>query len=861
MNRDRYERLKAVFHGAVEAAPEMRSKYISAQCAGDDELETEVLLLLGQLADASEFLESSPSTPAPGAPAGPPGGSIAASDALRFASYTVLRTLGRGGMGVVYLAQQDGTKRTVALKVIRAGLATPGTLKRFAFEAQVLGRLNHPGIAQVYEAGTGDSGHGLQPYFAMELVDGVPITQHVQEKSLSVRDRLALLAQVCDAVEYAHVKGVIHRDLKPGNVLVDRVGRVKVLDFGVARATTPFPDSSLIGLPSLHTEHGQMVGTLPYMSPEQIAGDPDDLDTRSDVHALGAIGYELLAGKPAFSVDRLAPLEAARIVQQNDPAPLSSLRADCRGDIETVIAKAMEKDRERRYQSAAAFAGDIRRFLNDEPIEARPASAWYQARRFARRNRLAVTTTAILTGGLVLTTVGATAVALRESALATEIAGARARELDLRREAQRERQEALRQAEVARSVSAFVRGMLGAVNPLEQGRNVRVIDILETAEGAVDEELSSKPAVAGSVRLTIGRSYLSLGRFGEARANLETALRLLDDNAGPDDPESLEARSQLGTLEWRVRELAAAERLFRATIDGRSRTFGPLHQCTLTSQNDLALVLLDQGKVREAEELLARTVSSQRTILGTEHPETLTTGHNLGLVYLNQGRAHDAAQLFSEILDARERVLRPDHPDTLATIHNLAAACADTGRLDDALTLMERVCAAKERVLGPDHADTIRSVGGRAVILLRMKRPDAAEPLLREVEAARARTLGTSHVLTRGSARMAAIAVHEQGRLDEASEMLARALRTALECASCDDRETMDLRRAYSACLADLGRFAEADEQLVAALEFARRTDGPDGPITSAMTRQVIDLRDRWERSAAGDTPPPHERP
>ncbi len=297
--------------------------------------------------------------------------------------YRLIRELGRGGMGSVYEAEQDKPRRIVALKVIRPGLMSRDLIRRFELETNVLGRLQHVGIAQIYEAGTADAGHGPQPFFAMELITGArSITEFTREQKLGTRARLELVAKVCDAVHHAHQKGVIHRDIKPGNILVDKSGQPKILDFGVAKAT-----ESDIQVTTMHTDVGQLIGTLPYMSPEQVAADPLELDTRSDVYALGVLTYEMLTGKLPYDVSKKVIHEAARVIREQEPTKLSVVSKVYRGDIETIVAKALEKDKARRYQSAADLAADLRRYLNSEPIVARPASTIYQLKKFAARNR------------------------------------------------------------------------------------------------------------------------------------------------------------------------------------------------------------------------------------------------------------------------------------------------------------------------------------------------------------------------------------------------------------------------------------------------------------------------------------------
>jgi len=296
--------------------------------------------------------------------------------------YRIKGLIGGGGMGNVYAAVQEEPRRTVALKVMKPGIAAPRAMRRFELEAQTLARLRHPGIAQIYEAGTHDEGSGPVPYFAMEYVAGAKsITEYADGRSLGIRERLELFAKVCDAVHHGHQKGIIHRDLKPSNILVDSSGNPKIIDFGVARAT----DSDM-AVTTLQTDVGQLIGTLQYMSPEQCDADPDGLDTRSDVYALGVVLYELLCARPPYDLAQVALHEAARVIREEAPEKPSTIDRTLRGDVETITLKALEKEPERRYQSAADLGRDIERYLTSEPIEARPASALYQLRLMATRH-------------------------------------------------------------------------------------------------------------------------------------------------------------------------------------------------------------------------------------------------------------------------------------------------------------------------------------------------------------------------------------------------------------------------------------------------------------------------------------------
>ena len=403
MEDEHWQRIEELYHSALEQEESRRESYVHKACAGDETLEREVASLLAQAEHTEGFLDASALEVAARDLATSLQPS-ARSHPAAIGRYRILRVLGEGGMGVVYEAEQDEPRRIVALKVIKLDLATPDRLRRFKQESQALARLQHPGIAQIYESNTADTGFGPQPYFAMESIRGLPLQQYAEVHQLETRQKLALMVKVCDAVHHAHQRGLIHRDLKPGNILVDESGQPKILDFGVARITqadAPEDDGQI----TMQTGLGQLVGTIAYMSPEQVLGDPLEVDTRSDVYALGVILYELLCGRLPYEVNHRQLPEAMRTIREEEPAPLGSTDRKHRGDIETLVRKALEKNKSRRYASAADLGLDIQRYLNDEPIAARPPSAGYQLQKFTRRHRAGVTVGAVLLVALCAATV------------------------------------------------------------------------------------------------------------------------------------------------------------------------------------------------------------------------------------------------------------------------------------------------------------------------------------------------------------------------------------------------------------------------------------------------------------------------
>jgi non-specific serine/threonine protein kinase/serine/threonine-protein kinase len=614
---------RQIFGEALQRPPEDRSVFVDSACGDDDALRRKIQRLLAAHTEAGEFLadptaiseiETILQTPEP-----PP-------MPERIGRYTIRRIIAQGGMGVVYEAVQAQPHRTVALKVMRPGLASASVLRRFEYESQVLARLRHPNIAPVYEAGTHDDVAGPVAYFAMEYIPNArPLVEYAEAKNLTITQRLELFARVCDAVHHGHQKGVIHRDLKPGNILVDPEGSPKIIDFGVARAT----DSDL-AVTTLQTDVGQLIGTLQYMSPEQCEADPHDIDSRSDVYALGVVLYELLCARLPYKVGHAAVHEAVRVIRDESPVRPSTIDRRLRGDLETITLTALEKERSRRYQSANDLAADIRRYLGDEPIVARPASALYQVRKFARRNK------AIVTAALAMFLL-----------LIVGIAGTSAGFLRARSQAHR--------ATITSEYLMRLFGVEGSEAYADPESGTEIVTLEQLVDGASDEVdamLSEWPDLRADMHFRLGRVYWRLADNDGMGTHLRQAHELYEATFGEGDPRTLVSLFWYAYWFDRETRYAEAEPLHRRAVEGLADTCGPGDRRTLSAALRLAINLRWQAKYREAEELFRRSLETARRELGESDRVTLGTVRHYAYLLHNRARYVEEESLLRPALEA-----------------------------------------------------------------------------------------------------------------------------------------------------------------------------------------------------------------
>ncbi|HVS63048.1 MAG TPA: serine/threonine-protein kinase [Thermoanaerobaculia bacterium] len=733
--------------------------------------------------------------------------------------YRLLQRIGVGGMGEVWLAEQsEPISRRVAIKFIRSGMSTRQVIARFESERQALALMEHRSIARVYDAGTTAAG---LPYFAMEYVRGEPITDYCDRVRATTRERIELLIEVCEAVQHAHQRAIIHRDLKPSNILVTEEGDravPKIIDFGVAKALGAKLSSN-----TLHTQLGQLVGTFEYMSPEQADASALGVDTRTDVYSLGVILYELLVGARPFEIEqeqRSDWVEAQRRLREVDPprpsarvgtlgeastdtarkrqTQVQSLARELRGDLDWITLKALEKDRARRYGSPSELAADLRRSLRHEPVEARPPSTAYRARKFVRRHRVGVAFAALLA----LSAVGLFAVTLVQNRRIAE-----------------QRDRANREAQAANAALDFMTELFEISDPSEaRGNTITAREVLDRGADRIDGAFEGAPEAKARMMGTIGRVYESLGLYEPAARALETAL-VLEREAGRDPIALSTAISNIGWLDRERGDYASAEARFREELELRREHQGPRHPATASAINLLAITLADQGEHETAMELYRQAlaiVDEQREPDAEQRVRLLNSIAN-GLAGLgrpaeavpyyrqllehhveeNRGRdavwvafSHDNLALalhdlglyekaeghYREALAMLERIFGPEHPEVAQTLGNVSSFLLDAGELEEAETLALRAVELTRGVLGEEHAMTADHLSTLGEILLEQERVEEAAAVAEEAMPIYRTTLPAGHAkILYGEAVLGAVR-SAQGRLAEAEELLRSAL-------------------------------------------------------------------------------------
>jgi serine/threonine protein kinase/Flp pilus assembly protein TadD len=763
----------------------------------------------------------------------------------RIGPYRLLHKLGEGGMGEVWLAlQTEPVRRKVALKVIKKGMDTQRVVARFEAERQALAMMDHPAIAKIFEAG--ETQHG-RPYFVMEHVPGVPITEYCDRHKLTNQERLALFTQVCEGVQHAHQKAVIHRDLKPTNVLVmirNDTPVPKIIDFGVAKAT-----SHKLTDQTLQTQIGVMIGTPAYMSPEQADLTSEDVDTRTDVYSLGVMLYELLVGALPFDPQELQSegLQAmVRRIREDDPSKpsarlsmksvetsyaaehrqmeLLALRRELTGDLDWITMKALEKDRTRRYRSPQELADDIERYRTHQPVIARPPSAAYRTRKFILRH----------TGGVAISAV----------ALVVLIAFAMSMSVQARKIAI-ERDRANQEAVAKGQVSDFLRGLFTVSDPSQsRGNSITARELLDRGAERIENTLIEQPETQAELRGVIGDVYRKLGLYTEAERLLEETLRQRRRILGNDHPDTLASMNSVANLYADQGRYDAAESLYLENLEARNRTLGSDHPSTLKTMNNLAILYKQQGRYDEAEPLYLETLETKKRVLGTDHPSTVTSMNNLAIVYKRQGRYDEAEPLYYEAFTTQKRVLGLDHPSTLLSMNNLAILYKIQERFDEAEPLFLDTLAMRTKIYGEEHPLTLKSANNLANLYLARGRLDEAEPLSIHVLTTQKRTLGDDHPDTLKSMNNLANLYLTQRRYEEAEPLFLEALSNQERLLGNNHISTAITRHNLACVIRDTGRPEEARRLFEQVQQFCDANLRPEHAFAKANREEYAKLID-----------------
>jgi serine/threonine protein kinase/Tfp pilus assembly protein PilF len=818
---------ETIFAEALRLPPNDRAAYVAQATVGNSELRQEVESLLQNYA-AGEFLEqaaapelrptlisTAPFTEVPGDTIG---------------RYKLLQQIGEGGCGIVYMAEQvEPVRRRVALKIIKLGMDTKSVVARFEAERQALALMDHPNIAKVFDAGATETG---RPYFVMELVRGRKITEYCDEKKLSTRARLDLFTQVCKAIQHAHQKGIIHRDIKPSNILVsvdDGLPVPKVIDFGIAKATS----GQQLTNRTLFTAFEQFIGTPAYMSPEQAMLTNVDVDTRSDIYALGVLLYELLTGKTPFDAQKLLAIgldEMRRTIREQEPERPSTrlstlpdqelsttaqhrgldapkLVSELRGDLDWIVMKALEKDRGRRYETANGLSADINRHLNNEPVIARPPSNGYRFQKMLRRNKMAFAAGTAVVASLMIGLTLSTVLFFRERQ-------AREQANKQRANAEKQQAKASEEAAMAKAVNDFlIHDLLRQAASEAQAEanfrpdpNLTVRQALERAADRIGDRFRNQPLQEAAVRLAIGHSLIAVGEPSRAAAHLEKTVELARAKLGASHVNTRTAMNYLGVAYSDSGEVNKALAIFEERLQLQTATAGADDKETLGARMNLAAIYERTGRIEKALMLYKETLQLMKANLGPADPYTLNVMQNLANCYRATGKLDQALPLSEETLKLRQAALEANHPSILQSMRNLASVYRDMDQLDLALPLLEKTLNSMEATLSPEHPETVAVMMDLALGFRESGNVERSLPLAKKALELQQAKRGTDDPNTVIMMNHLASLYREVGKIEEALPLLDETLKVIKLKSGRNDRKTLGAMNNLALGYRDAGK-------------------------------------------------------
>ena len=806
--QDEWEQIKELTASALELPHAERDDFIREHCAPGSAVDQAVREMLSSEDDTGDVLLRDLDFVVGAAPL------PVATGATEFDGFRIERLIARGGTSDVYLAHQNHPERNVAIKVFRAGLGSERQIQRFQSEVRILAKLDHPNIAAIFSAGLSDKIAPVPlPYLAMEYVEGETPIDYVRTHALSIDDRLRLMAKVCSAVHGAHQRGVIHRDLKPANILVRNDGKPKVLDFGIARLTTANGNSS-----RSHTMTGEILGTLAYMSPEQLEADHDAIDIRSDVYALGVILYEILAERPAFDVSSLPMPEAIMRIHRGLRTSLRDAGVHCDPDVEAVVQKASASSPSERYTSAEALAEDLRHILAGEPVLAQPPTKLYRLRKFAGRNKAGVATALILT------------LVILGLSLASVVGFVRAsHQRNLALDAQAKAENALTREE---QVGSYVRSMLTSADPTIHGPDVRVVDILHLWGDDIDKDLSSTPDVSARLHALLADTYFSLGSYDDAAAHYRAAISTVTPLEGEDSPVRLEMTTGLINTLMYLDQLEEAETLINENFERAVRINGPESTAVLRLQESRAELARLRNDIEQADELYSKLREDAKRLFGEDSEMYTVALSGLSRTYLESYQPAKAIEVLQELLDIRTRTDGPDHPGAIIARGNLGIALEDLGEFQQSVDLLTENVRIGEQKLGPLHHTVRSSRGALAISLHSLGKTDEAFKLAERVIRDEIEVYGPDHTdVASATSNLVAMLLSEQ-RYEDALKYTPKALDILTKAYGPDHLRTISALGNHAVALQGIKHYDEASEVLRDLYTRLQRTAGPSNTQT-----------------------------